>query len=114
MDIPLKINTFGSMRNIIAFRSGLMILLAVSFSVFTGCSSSNEEFVTVAPQDVVMYQVNPRNFAPENSFRAVDARLDAIRDLGANTVWFMPICEIGVEKSVNSHHQNLQIQVMKH
>ena len=49
-----------------------------------------------------MYQVNPRNFAPENSFKAVDARLDAIKDLGANTVWFMPICEIGVEKSVNS------------
>ncbi|MBQ8061092.1 MAG: alpha-glucosidase C-terminal domain-containing protein [Bacteroidales bacterium] len=49
-----------------------------------------------------MYQVNPRNFAPENSFQAVDARLDEIRALGTNTIWFMPICEIGVDKSVNS------------
>ena len=84
-----------------AFRSGMVILLAISFAAFTGCTRS-KGYSTVAPQDVVMYQVNPRNFAPENSFKAVDARLDAIRDLGANTVWFMPICEIGVEKSVNS------------
>ena len=55
-----------------------------------------------APEDVVMYQINPRNFAPENAFQAVDARLDAIQDLGANVVWFMPICEIGIEKAVKS------------
>ena len=55
-----------------------------------------------APEDVVMYQINPRNFAPDHSFQAVSARLDAIQDLGANVVWFMPICEIGVEKAVQS------------
>jgi len=49
-----------------------------------------------------MYQINPRNFAPDNSFQAVDARLDAIQDLGVNVVWFMPICEIGIEKAVKS------------
>lgn len=55
-----------------------------------------------APQDVVMYQVNPRVFAPRASFNAVGNYLDSIRQLGANVVWFMPVHEVGKEKSVNS------------
>ena len=55
-----------------------------------------------APEDVVMYQVNPRNFAPENSFNAVVSHLDSIKTMGANVLWFMPIYEIGSLKSVNS------------
>lgn len=55
-----------------------------------------------AIEDVVMYQVNPRVFAPRNSFRAVEQRLDSIRALGVNVVWFMPLNEVGQEKSVNS------------
>ena len=40
-----------------------------------------------APEDVVMYQVNPRNFAPENSFNAVVSHLDSIKTMGANVLW---------------------------
>ena len=73
------------MRTSIAFKAGMAILIAISSVASVGCSQSIG-YKTEDPQDVVMYQVNPRNFAPENSFKAVDARLDAIRDLGANTV----------------------------
>ena len=52
--------------------------------------------------DVVMYQVNPRVFAPSNSFQAITARLDSIEDLGVNMLWIMPIYPIGEEKSKNS------------
>ena len=55
-----------------------------------------------AVEDVVMYQVNPRVFAPEKSFKAVERRLDSIQALGINVVWFTPINEVGQEKSVNS------------
>lgn len=55
-----------------------------------------------AVEDVVMYQVNPRVFAPAKSFRAVERRLDSIQALGVNVVWFMPLNEVGQEKSVNS------------
>lgn len=55
-----------------------------------------------AVEDVVMYQVNPRVFAPEKSFKAVERRLDSIQALGINVMWFMPINEVGQEKSVNS------------
>ena len=52
--------------------------------------------------DVVLYQVNPRVFAPSNSLQAVLARLDSIEDLGINMIWIMPIYPIGEVKSKNS------------
>lgn len=52
--------------------------------------------------DVVMYQINPRVFAPRQSLRAVAARIDSIASLGVNVVWVMPIYPIGEEKSKNS------------
>ena len=59
-------------------------------------------FVVPEVADVVMYQVNPRVFAPENSFQAIINRLDSIQDLGVNMLWIMPIYPIGEEKSKNS------------
>jgi len=62
----------------------------------------SDEFVVPEPADVVLYQVNPRVFAPSNSFQAIIARLDSIQDLGVNMLWIMPIYPIGEEKSKNS------------
>ncbi len=55
-----------------------------------------------AVDDIAMYQVNPRVFAPSNSLHAVAARIDSIRDLGVNVMWVMPIYPIGIEKGKNS------------
>jgi hypothetical protein len=77
----------------------LILLLAV---LACACTAKLSTVTIPAPEDVVMYQVNPRNFAPEESFKAVNARIDAIAELGTNVVWFMPICEIGIEKAVQS------------
>ncbi len=62
----------------------------------------NNDFVAPEVADVVMYQVNPRVFAPSNSFQAIMERLDSIQDLGVNMIWIMPIYPIGEEKSKNS------------
>ncbi|MDR2919378.1 MAG: alpha-amylase [Tannerella sp.] len=71
--------------------------------LFTSCNTKQKINYTVPqPEDVVIYQVNPRVFAPENSFQAVISRLDAIQDLGCNVLWFMPVYPIGEEKSKNS------------
>ena len=59
-------------------------------------------FEMPAVEDISMYQVNPRVFAPENSLNAVAARIDSIRDLGVNVMWVMPIYPIGIEKGKNS------------
>ena len=72
------------------------------------CSNCNDECVCAvgyevpAPEDVMMYQVNPRVFAPEKSFNAVAQHLDSIKALGTNVVWFMPIYPVGQIKTVNS------------
>lgn len=76
--------------------------------LLTACTGSRQKEATgkgavlPAVEDVVMYQVNPRVFAPEQSFKAVERRLDSIQALGINVVWFMPLNEVGQEKSVNS------------
>ncbi len=78
----------------------LLILLAV-----VACKPTKQQpasFQLPEVDDVVMYQVNPRVFAPQQSLQAVAARIDSIADLGVNVVWVMPIYPIGEEKSKNS------------
>ena len=85
----------------------LLLMLVV---VATACKPKDhhalpdvsEEFVAPEVADVVLYQVNPRVFAPSNSLHAVMERLDSIQDLGVNMIWIMPIYPIGQEKSKNS------------
>ena len=68
-----------------------------------GCSTScNKQFKLAEIDDIVMYQINPLVFAEEQSFKAVEAYIDSIKQLGANIVWFMPIHEKGLEKGVGS------------
>jgi glycosidase len=43
----------------------------------------------------VIYQVNQRQMTPEGTFRAAEAHLGRIRDLGADIVWLMPVNPIG-------------------
>ncbi len=60
------------------------------------------DYTVPVPEQVVMYQVNPRVFADSASLLAVIPQLDSIRSLGANVVWIMPIYPIGQVKSKNS------------
>lgn len=66
------------------------------------CATSEAGYEVPAPEDVVMYQVNPRVFAPQKSFNAVAQHLDSIKALGTNVVWFMPIYPVGQINTVNS------------
>ncbi len=68
------------------------------------CTATDKDAAYRLPevQDVVIYQINPRVYAAENSFQAILPHLEEIKDLGCNIVWFMPIYPIGEEKSKNS------------
>ena len=59
-------------------------------------------FKMPAVEDIAMYQVNPRVFAPDHSLNAVAERIDSIRALGVNVMWVMPIYPIGIEKGKNT------------
>jgi len=83
------------------------ILFPLFFLLLLGCSGGpgtqpKGSYELPELEDVVIYQVNPRVFTSDRTFRAVGFYLDSIKQLGANVVWFMPIHEIGKEKSVNS------------
>ena len=83
------------------------LLLSISIvAAFISCKPAQETkqaaFEMPAVEDIAMYQVNPRVFAPDHSLNAVAARIDSIRDLGVNVMWVMPIYPIGVEKGKNS------------
>ncbi len=80
------------------------LLLAVVMVMAVGIPSMRaaDNFQLAKVNDIVMYQVNPRVFAPQKSLRAVTARLDSIKDLGVNLIWVMPIYPIGEVKTKNS------------
>lgn len=77
-------------------------LIALVASSGPTINARDIDFKLPAVKDVVMYQVNPRVFAPNNSLKAVAKRVDAISKLGANVMWVMPIYPIGKIKSKNS------------
>lgn len=86
-------------RNILA---GLCACAMLAASCCGGNCNCEGGYEVPAPEDVVMYQVNPRVFAPEKSFNAVAQHLDSIKALGTNVVWFMPIYPVGQINTVNS------------
>ena len=81
-----------------------LILFISIVAAVIGCKPPQEQvaFTLPAVEDIAMYQVNPRVFAPDHSLNAVAARIDSIRDLGVNMMWVMPIYPIGIEKGKNS------------
>lgn len=54
-----------------------------------------------ATKDMVMYEVNFSTFTP-STFKGVQARLDAIRNLGVNVIWLMPTYPVGHLKGFGS------------
>ena len=46
-------------------------------------------------KDATIYQINQRQFTPEGTFRAAEAHLPRIRDLGVDILWLMPVNPIG-------------------
>ncbi|MET0953995.1 MAG: alpha-amylase family glycosyl hydrolase, partial [Aeromicrobium sp.] len=46
-------------------------------------------------RDAAIYQLNQRQLTEEGTFRAAEAKLPRIRDLGAEIVWLMPVHPIG-------------------
>ena len=47
-------------------------------------------------KNAAIYQINTRQFTPEGTFRAAEAHLSRLKDLGVTILWLMPVQEIGV------------------
>ena len=53
-------------------------------------------------KNATIYQINTRQFTPEGTFRAAEAQLPRLKELGVDIVWLMPIHEIGVKNRKGS------------
>ena len=85
----------------------LLILVSCAVLMLTACdpkkqTAAQADFKLPAVDDIAMYQVNPRVFAPQQSLLAVAQRIDSIQALGVNVMWVMPIYPIGTVKGKNS------------
>jgi cyclomaltodextrinase / maltogenic alpha-amylase / neopullulanase len=84
----------------------LTVFLAVAFLI-AGCSlfSKKKEIKplisdVVHPEwskNIVMYEVNVRQYTPEGTLKAFEEHLPRLKTLGVDVLWFMPIYPIGIE-----------------
>ena len=51
-----------------------------------------------------VYEINPRQFTSEGTFKAVERHLSRLKALGVGILWFMPIHPSGDEKSFGSFY----------
>lgn len=97
----------------------MLFVMFLSLSLVIGCSNDRVYIVGDGDQgddmhggstftgvhdteDLVIYQVNMRTFAESNSFDAVRQRLPQIAAMNVNTIWLMPIHDVGILNGINS------------
>ncbi|GAB3700816.1 alpha-amylase family glycosyl hydrolase [Spirosoma flavus] len=58
---------------------------------------SSADSATVAPpapewaKSATIYEVNPRQFSPQGTFKAIETQLPRLKELGIDIIWLMPI-----------------------
>src|SRR5258706_6495030 len=85
----------------LAAKLSRVIIISLS-TLLAGCVLHAEDVSTAHARsspawlrDGVIYEVFPRNFSAEGTFNSITARLDDLKNLGADILWLMPIQPIG-------------------
>lgn len=82
-----------------------LVILLSSFLLAIACKRTNSDQAGGAPSDTTalappapdwaknatIYEVNIRQFSPQGTFKAVEAQLARLKELGIDIVWLMPI-----------------------
>ena len=79
----------------------IIILFSVACTRSTsseGLTETHNETYPERAKDMVIYEVNIRQYTPEGTFAAFSSHLPRIEALGADILWIMPIQPIGEEK----------------
>ena len=77
----------------------IIILFAITV-LFSGCNLFKKETSKASPypdwvKNSVIYEINTRQYSPEGTFKALEADLPRIKELGVDILWLMPIYPIG-------------------
>ncbi|HNX43472.1 MAG TPA: alpha-amylase family glycosyl hydrolase [Bacteroidales bacterium] len=78
----------------------LFIVPGFILAGFGSCKTNPAELKANYPEwakNAVIYEVNIRQYTPEGTFKAFEAHLPRLKELGADILWFMPIHPIGVK-----------------
>jgi glycosidase len=87
-------------------RRYFLLLFPISF-FFLSCSVSRPSTTAITSASIDghpawieqgnIYEVNTRQYTPQGTFRAFEASLPRLKDMGVQTLWFMPINPISVK-----------------
>lgn len=76
--------------------SGALAALGLCLTAaFAACTRTAAPAHAEWTYDAVLYEMNVRQSTPEGTFAAAEERLAALRDMGVDIVWLMPIHPIG-------------------
>lgn len=71
-----------------------MILLLLLSGCSNKASNTTETAKYKSPdwaKNITIYEVNVRQYTKEGTFKAFEGSLQRLKDLGVDTLWFMPI-----------------------
>ena len=81
------------------YKMKIITLFTVAI-LFSGCDFTKKESTKATPypewvKNSVIYEINTRQYSPEGTFKALEADLPRIKELGIDILWMMPIYPIG-------------------
>ena len=86
------------------------VLCTLSLGTFTSCEQGPRVVPPVEPEKpvvdanrTVIYECNERLFSETEAFKAIEAYVPTLADMGVNVLWLMPVHPIGEDaKAVGS------------
>ncbi|GAC1443743.1 MAG: alpha-amylase family glycosyl hydrolase [Sediminibacterium sp.] len=95
-------NTFITLKpKQIAMRLNSLLLLSMFVTGLISCKNGTDQLAVTDtaktdghPSWIMqgnIYEVNVRQYTPEGTFKAFEKHLDRLKDMGVQTLWFMPI-----------------------
>ena len=73
----------------------LLNLLFAALLLASAACTRRPEAAAEWASDAVLYEMNVRQFTPEGTLAAAEQRLPALREMGVDIVWLMPVYPIG-------------------
>ena len=70
-------------------------ILIAAFAVLMFASCADKSSHAAWTYDAVVYEMNVRQYTPEDTFTAAQAQLPRLKELGVDVIWLMPIYPIG-------------------
>lgn len=70
-----------------------ILIAALAVLMFASCAEKSPH--AAWSYDAVVYEMNVRQYTPEGTFAAAQARLPRLKELGVDVIWLMPIYPIG-------------------